>query len=129
MLTMGFKKLMAQANAVIDTISVHDAMNLTEDPGTLFVDVREQHERQSEGVIPGAIHAPRSHLEFIVDPEGPMHDKALVTGKRLVLFCRTGGRSTLATKTLRDMGFDEVANMAGGFNAWKEAGGPVDRAS
>lgn len=126
MLTRGFRKLMAEANAVIDTIAVHDAIELLDDPGVLFVDVREQVELQQAGVIPGAVHAPRSHLEFIVDPEAPMHDKVFGAGKKLVLFCRTGGRSTLATKTLLDMGFKDVAHIAGGFNAWREAGGAID---
>lgn len=126
MITRGFKKLMAEANAVIDTVSVHDALAMLDDTGTLFVDVRETVERQETGTIPGSVHAPRGFLELIADPEGPMHNEALASGKRLLLFCGTGGRSTLAAKTLTDMGLESVASLAGGLNAWKEAGGPIE---
>jgi len=126
MLTRGLKKLLAEANAVIDTVSVHDALEYSDDSNVLFVDVRETAERQESGIVPGAVHAPRGFLEFIVDPEGPMHNDAFSSGKRLVLFCGTGGRSTLAAKTLMDMGFDDVAHIAGGFAAWREAGGAIE---
>ncbi len=126
MVKRGFKQMLADANAVIETISVQEALKLVDDPDTLFVDVRETAERQNTGGIAGSVHAPRGFLEFIVDPEGPMHNAALTSGKRLVLYCQTGGRSTLATKTLQDMGLDNVVNLAGGFAAWKKAGGPVE---
>ncbi|MDH3378595.1 MAG: rhodanese-like domain-containing protein [Gammaproteobacteria bacterium] len=120
------KKLLAEANAVIDTVSVHDALTQVDDPRVLLVDVRETAERQNNGVIPGAVHVPRGFLEFIADPNGPMHNEAMVSGRKLLLFCATGGRSTLATKTLMDMGFVDVAHIAGGFSAWREAGGPIE---
>jgi len=66
-------------------------------------------------------------VPFIADPEAPMHDPALSSGKRLVLYCASGGRSALAAKTLRDMGIANVCHMAGGFGAWVEAGGPAER--
>jgi len=127
MIKRGFKKLMAEANAVIETISVHDAVQMRDRPDVLFVDVRETVERQETGTIPGSVHAPRGFLELIADPEGPMHNQALASGKSLLLFCGTGGRSTLAAKTLVDMGLENVASLAGGFNAWKEAGGPIEK--
>jgi rhodanese-related sulfurtransferase len=120
------QKMLAEANAVIATISVHDALSLVDDPDTAFVDIRETVERQQNGVIPSAVHAPRGFLEFIADPQGPMHNEVFSSGKRLILFCATGGRSTLASKTLMDMGFENVAHIAGGFAAWREAGGKTD---
>jgi rhodanese-related sulfurtransferase len=121
----GFKQLVAEANAAIETISVQQALELANDPSVQFVDVREQVELNAGGTIPGAVHAPRGLLEFIADPESPMHKKPLSSGKLLVLFCASGGRSALASKTLGDMGIAKVCHVAGGFNAWKAANGPV----
>jgi rhodanese-related sulfurtransferase len=119
-----FKDMIAGANAVIDTISVHDALTMVGDDDAVFVDVREASER-AQGTIPGSIHAPRGFLEFIADPQGPMHKPELASGKRIVVFCASGGRSALASKTLVDMGLKNVANMDGGTAAWKEAGGII----
>lgn len=126
-LKRGFKQLMAEANAVIETITVQQAMHLVDDPATVFVDIRERHEVERTGMIKGAVHAPRGHLEFHADPESPTHLPAFSAGKRLVLYCASGGRSTLAAKTLRDMGLENVCHIAGGFNAWAQANGPVQR--
>lgn len=125
MITYGIRQMMAAANAAIDTLTAGEAVALADDGDTVFVDVRETVERQQTGTIAGAIHAPRGFLELIADPEGPMHNDAFVSGKRLVLFCASGGRSALAAKTLKDMGIAKVANLAGGFPAWVQAGGPT----
>jgi rhodanese-related sulfurtransferase len=121
----GFKQLLAEANATIETVSVQEALELAKDPSVQFVDVREQVEVTASGTIPGAVHAPRGLLEFIADPESPMHKKPLSSGKLLILFCASGGRSALATRTLAEMGIAKVCHIAGGFNAWKAANGPV----
>jgi len=125
-MTQTLSMYMAQANAVIDTIAVHDAVAMLSNPDVLFVDVRESAEIQKKGVIPGSVHAPRGFLEFIADPAGPMHKGDLSSGKQLIVYCATGGRSVLAAKTLTDMGINNVSNMAGGFTAWREAGGTVE---
>ncbi len=126
MVTRGFRQMLAEANAVIETISVHDAQALVGDADVVFVDVRETVERQASGGIKDAVHAPRGFLEIIADPESPMHNGSLASGKRLVLYCGTGGRSALAAKTLMDMGLEKVCHIAGGYAAWVEAGGPTD---
>lgn len=125
-LERGVKQMLAEANARIDTIAVHDAVTLLDDPGVVFVDVRETVERQ-QGTIPGSVHAPRAFLEFQADPQSDAHNPVFASGKRLLLFCRSGGRSALAARTLLDMGFDTVAHIAGGFSAWEAAGAPVER--
>lgn len=125
MLKHGFKQMLAEANAAIETLSVQEALDLVEDPSVQFVDVREANEVQQTGVIPGAIHAPRGFLEFLVDPESPMHNPELATDRRLVLYCGSGGRSALSAKTLADMGIEGVSHVAGGFSAWTAAGGPT----
>ena len=126
MVTNGFKKMLAEANAVIETTSIQDALGLVGDPNVAFIDIRETVERQQTGSVQGAVHAPRGLLEFIADPEGPMHNDVFASGKKLLLFCASGGRSALAAKTLQDMGLGNVAHIAGGYAAWREAGGPVE---
>ncbi len=122
----GFKQLLMEASAGLEAISVSDAMELVGRDDVVFVDVRESHEH-AEGFIPGSIHAARGFLEFIADPEGPAHDPAFTSGKRLVLYCGSGARGALAGKTLRDMGVGNLANLTGGFQAWLQAGGPLER--
>ncbi len=122
MLTKGFKQLLAEANAAVDTLSADAALALMDDADAVFVDVREAGER-AQGFIPGSVHAARGFLEFIADPEGPMHNPALSPDKRLVVYCGSGGRSLLAAKTLHDMGFPKVCSLAGGYGAWMNAGG------
>ncbi|MFQ5775121.1 MAG: rhodanese-like domain-containing protein [Kiloniellaceae bacterium] len=124
MLKKGFKQLLAEANATIETVAAPSAVGLLGEDDVVFVDVREAHERE-QGFIPGSVHAPRGFLEFIADPEGPMHNPALSPGKLLVLYCGSGSRSALAAKTLRDMGFPRVGSLIGGVAAWQEAGGPL----
>jgi rhodanese-related sulfurtransferase len=126
MLPRGFKQMIAEANAVIDTISVHDALSLVGDPGVVLLDIRETAERQQTGAVKGAVHVPRGFLEFQVDPDSPMHKAEVTPDKRIVLYCASGGRSALSAKTLTDMGFKNVAHIAGGFAAWKEAGGAIE---
>ena len=123
MLKVGFKALLAQANAEIEIISVQDLEYAMEDPDVVVVDVRDSVERETGGAIPGSIHAPRGMLEFHADPECPAHLPALDPQSRLIVYCGTGGRSALAAKTLKDMGFPSVASLAGGFDAWRQSSG------
>ena len=118
MLKTGFKDLLAEANAVIENVSIQDLPYLNDDPDVVVVDVRDAIEREADGAIPGSIHASRGMLEFYADPTSPVHISALDPEKRLILYCGTGGRSALAAKTLLDMGFSDVASLAGGFAAW-----------
>jgi len=123
MLKRGFKELLAEANAVIEAVSIQDLDFHLDDDETVLVDVRETIERENDGQIPGSIHAPRGLLEFLADPESPSHDSALNPEHRIILYCGTGGRSALAAKTLLDMGYRDVASLAGGYAAWRSAQG------
>ncbi len=123
----GFQEMLAEANAVIKVVSPTDAIALTSD-SAVFIDVRETDERR-RGHIPGSAHAPRGFLEFIADPRGPMHNPVFTSGRHIVVYCASGGRSTLAAKTLVDMGFKNVFNLVGGFQGWLQAGGSVDDGS
>ena len=118
-------QLIGEALAEIASISVDEALALVDGGDAVFVDVRERAEHDA-GAIAGAVAAPRGFLEFVADPTSPMHNAALSSGKRLVIYCASGGRSALAAKTLQDMGYSEVANLTGGFQAWTEAGGPTE---
>jgi rhodanese-related sulfurtransferase len=121
MLKRGFKAMLAEANAVIETVSVADLAYHLEDKEAVLVDVRETVERELEGTIPGSVHAPRGLLEFKADPESPVYLDALRPDRPIILFCGTGGRSALAAKTLLDMGYEDVSSLAGGYEAWRAA--------
>jgi rhodanese-related sulfurtransferase len=119
------KTLVDEAMTLVTTYTVEQARALHGHPGVQFVDVCDVRELEREGVIPGAVHAPRGMLEFWVDPSSPYHRDVFAQDKEYVLFCAAGWRSALATKTLMDMGLERVAHVEGGFTAWKEAGAPV----
>lgn len=125
-LKRGFKELLAEANAVIESISVQDLPYLLDDPDVALVDVRDANERDQEGHIPASIHAPRGLLEFHADPDSPIYNPSIRQDMHLVLYCGTGGRSALAAKTLIDMGFKQVSSLAGGVAAWKAAGNRLE---
>jgi rhodanese-related sulfurtransferase len=120
------KSLVDEAMTQVTTYTPEKARALHGHQGVQFVDVRDVRELEREGVMPGAVHAPRGMLEFWVDPESPYHRDVFAQDKEYVLFCALGWRSALATKTLMDMGLERVAHIDGGFTAWKEAGGPVE---
>jgi rhodanese-related sulfurtransferase len=119
------KQLVDEAMALVRTVGLAEAQALHAVGNSIFVDLRDVRELEREGVIPGAVHAPRGLLEFWVDPESPYFHKAFAEGKPMVLFCAAGWRSALAAKSLQEMGFTDVCHVDGGFTAWKAAGAPV----
>lgn len=121
MLKRGFKKMLADANAVIETVAVQDLPYHLDDRSALLVDVRDAIERERDGAIPGSLHISRGLLEFKADPDSPAYEAEMQPDRHIVLYCGTGGRSALAAKTLLDMGFSDVASLAGGYAAWKAA--------
>ncbi len=121
----GFKQMLAEANAAIHTIDVQEALARHNAGGSVFVDVRESQE-WNQGHVAGAVSVPRGLLEFMADPESPMHKPELSGNKPLILYCASGGRSALASKTLKDMGYENVCHIAGGIQAWAAAGGTVE---
>jgi rhodanese-related sulfurtransferase len=125
--TKGFRQLVDEATTRIRTLTVAEARAKLDDPGVLFVDLRDPRELEREGTVPGALHATRGMLEFWVDPESPYYRSAFGEGKELVLYCGGGWRSALAADTLQQMGFtsDEVCHVEGGFGAWKAEGAPI----
>ena len=120
-LKLGFKQLVAAAEAEIETITVENADSLLKGDSCTIIDLRDIRELWREGKIPGAVHAPRGMLEFWVDPASPYHRSVFATGKKLIFYCQSGWRSALAAKTVQDMGLSHVAHIGGGFEAWRAA--------
>jgi rhodanese-related sulfurtransferase len=121
------KELVAEANTRVKTISVKDAMTLVSDGETVFVDLRDSAELQRDGKIPGAVHVNRGMLEFVLDPSLPYHNPVFSSGKKIIFYCASGGRSALATDTAQQMGLEQVAHLGGGFKAWSTADGKVEK--
>jgi rhodanese-related sulfurtransferase len=122
------RQMVEEAMAAVTTLGLAQAQAQHAAGSALFVDLRDVRELEREGVVPGAVHAPRGMLEFWVDPASPYFHKAFQgaqEGQPMVLFCAAGWRSALAAKVLLDMGFHNVSHIDGGFTAWKAAGAPV----
>ena len=122
----GFKQLLAEANAQVETLSPADAIALHGRDDVVFVDLRDPRERDREGRMPSAFACTRGMLEFWIDPESPYHKPVFAEDKKFVFFCAGGWRSALAAKTAQDMGLEKVAHVEGGFGEWKKAGGPAE---
>lgn len=114
------KQMIEAANAAVPKITSDQAAEMIRSGNTLVVDVRDAPEVVASGKIAGAVHVSRGMLEFRADPELPSHDKAFDKSKNVILYCASGGRSALAGKLLKDMGYDKVYNL-GGFKDWTGA--------
>lgn len=124
-ITKGYKALLAEAEAVVETLSVEQAQALLGRDDVVFVDLRDPRELEREGRMPGAFHCPRGMLEFWIDPESPYHKPYFASGKAFLFYCASGWRSALAARTAQEMGLPRVRHLAGGFAAWREAGLPA----
>lgn len=120
--------LVAEARARIEEVDTDAAVVLLEDPGVVFVDLRDVRERQRSGFIPGSFHCPRGMAEFWVDPDSPYFKEIFGEPKRFIFHCASGWRSALTVAALNDMGFD-AAHLKNGFIDWAKQGGPVETSS
>ena len=125
-MTTSVKQMLEAANAVVPKITAAEAREMIGKGNTLVVDVRDAPELEKSGKIAGAVHVSRGMLEFRADPDSPYHDKNFAKDKTVILYCASGGRSALAAKTLKDLGFAKVYNV-GAFKDWVEHGGEVDK--
>ena len=115
-------ELVNSALKEIKTISTDEAHKLVENGETNLIDIRDVRELQKEGKVEGATHIPRGMLEFWLDPASVyFKDGKLDLNKEMVLFCAGGLRSALAAKSLKDMGFEKVSHIDGGFGAIKKS--------
>lgn len=119
------KQLLAEANAAVPRLSAEEARRLMAEPDVLLVDVRDAPEVAQTGKLRGALNVSRGMIEFRADDETPYHDPGFRKDRTIILYCASGGRSALAGKTLRDMGYQRVFNL-GAFKDAVEAGAPVE---
>jgi rhodanese-related sulfurtransferase len=125
-MTLTVKQMMEAANAAVPRVTTAQAQQMIAAGNALVVDVRDKAEVDQTGKVAGALHVSRGLLEFRADPESPAHDAAFRKDKTIILYCASGGRSALAGKLLRDMGYDKVYNL-GGFKEWANSGGAIER--
>ena len=116
------KELVDNANQSIKIMSAEQVKDAYEKKEVTLIDVRDIRELWKEGTIKGAIHIPRGMLEFWMDPQSPYYqEKKIGDVKSIVLFCALGFRSALATKSLKEMGFEKISHVDGGFGAIKNS--------
>ena len=112
------KTLVTEALSEIKTISPDEALSMMNEDKCNLIDIRDIRELERDGRVENSNHIPRGMLEFWLDPDSPyFKDCKLDMNKEMVLFCAGGMRSALAAKTLKDMGFEKVSHIDGGFGA------------
>jgi len=117
------KSLIEEALKEIKTITPSEALKLSEENKCNLIDIRDTIELQNSGTIENSFHIPRGMLEFSIHPESPFSkNENLDPNKEIVLFCAAGGRSALAAKTLKQMGFEKVSHIDGGFSLMVNSG-------
>jgi rhodanese-related sulfurtransferase len=123
----GIKALLDEANAQIETLSIADAIAAAKTDDVLIVDIRDLREIERDGRIPGSFSCTRGMLELWIDPASPYAKPVFQQDKKFIFHCAAGLRSALAAKAPQDMGLKPVAHIAGGFAAWRDAGGPTEK--
>ncbi|KIC16213.1 MULTISPECIES: rhodanese-like domain-containing protein [unclassified Leisingera] len=124
-ITKGVKALLAEANSLVETMSVEDAKQKVLDEDYVFIDLRDIRELQRSGMIPGAFSCPRGMLEFWIDPDSPYHKPVFNQDKTYVFYCASAWRSALSARAAMEMGLKPVVHLEGGFTEWAKQGGPV----
>ena len=115
--------LVEEAKKNIETLSSSEVKSLYDNKEITLIDIRDIRELWKEGTVENSKHIPRGMLEFWLDPESSYYKTNKIKDmKKMVLFCALGWRSALATKSLVDMGFKNVAHVDGGFDALKKSG-------
>ena len=115
--------LVEEAKKSIETLNSSEVKKLKDKEEITLIDIRDIRELWKEGTIENSTHIPRGMLEFWLDPESSYYKTNKIKDlKKIVLFCALGLRSALATKSLVDMGFKNVAHVDGGFDALKKSG-------
>ncbi len=116
------QKLVSEATIEIKTINADEAYKMFKDKNCNLIDIREINELDNSGRVEGANHIPRGMLEVYLDPNSPIMQNGQVDkNKELVLFCAGGVRSALAVKSLKEMGYEKISHVDGGFAAMSES--------
>jgi|TARA_B110000259_G_C13883915_1_gene350129 rhodanese-related sulfurtransferase len=114
--------LVNEANQSIETLNSIKVKSLVKNNECILIDIRDIRELWKEGTVKNSKHIPRGMLEFWLDPQSSYFKESLDLNKKIILYCALGMRSALATKSLVDMGYKNVAHVNGGFDALKESG-------
>lgn len=117
--------LVKEAKQQIENLTPQQVSDQLKNGDSVLIDIRDGEELKQTGRIDGSVHASRGMLEFYADPSLPYHKPEFNKEKKIILHCASGGRSALAAKTLKEMGYENVAHLDGGIKAWKEAGLPI----
>ena len=115
--------LVDEANQLIKTLDVNTVISMVKNNECILIDIRDIRELWKEGTVKDSKHIPRGMLEFWLDPQSSyFKESKFDRNKKMILYCALGMRSALATKSLIDMGYSNVAHVNGGFDALKESG-------
>jgi rhodanese-related sulfurtransferase len=126
---MPVEELLARARSALRRVDVTEAAEAVR-RGAVLVDIRSEVQRDRDGVIPAAVFIPRNVLEWRCDPASPSREERVSDPDRqLIVFCDEGYQSSLAAATLQQLGLRQATDLAGGFQAWRAAGLPVERRS
>ena len=122
------QELVSDALSQIKTLTPSEALELASNNKCNLIDIRDIRELEKMGRIENSLHIPRGMLEFWMDPGSPYFKEGKIDmNKEMVLFCAGGLRSALATKTLKDMGFEKISHIDGGFSQMKNSGFKVEK--
>ena len=120
--------LVSEALSEIKTLTPGEALELVNNDQCNLIDIRDIRELEKKGKVEKSHHIPRGMLEFWMDPDSLYFKEGKIDmNKEMVLFCAGGLRSALATKTLKDMGFEKISHIDGGFSQMKNSGFKVDK--
>ena len=122
-------ELLEEARRRLDRLDADEAAAAV-DAGAVLVDIRSDSQRARDGAVPGALHVARNELEWRADPACDYRDPRIADpGRRVILMCDAGYQSSLAAATLQELGIERATDLAGGFQAWRAAGLPVEPAA
>ena len=120
--------MLEEARKRLDRIGAEEAAAAVEQ-GAVLVDIRSPHQREQDGTVPCAIYHPRNVLEWRLDPASGASDPRLSQDldRRVIVMCDAGYASSLAAVSAQELGFANATDLVGGFQAWRDAGLPVER--
>ena len=122
MTVKSIQTLVSEAMQEIKTINADEALKMVQDNNCNLIDIRDARELESSGSVENSIHISRGMLEIYMDPNSALFKQGVLDqNKEMVLFCAGGVRSALAVKALKDMGYEKVSHIDGGFGAIKQS--------
>jgi rhodanese-related sulfurtransferase len=121
--------LLAEARRGLVRLEPAEAAHAVSAGAAVLIDIRSEHQRDRDGVVPNSVFLPRNVLEWRCDPASEWRDERVSDpSRRLIVMCDEGYQSSLAAANLKRLGLDRATDLAGGFQAWRAAGLPVSSA-